>query len=208
MAGSIYIDFPVRDVEALQRQMRRFAHETGKDMAEALKFAAWAVAGALSAATKVSAKYRPYKEDKTLKYQGGVKKFSVEKYRKDGSRKMMTVFANSVSDLKKDPRVRIGRRGLAKSAWFFAEKRFGRSSGDGGATANARRLGERLMRTEQQLRGLEPHIKITDRVKYAAKAFKSGGEQTVSNAMERAHKRMEHIIDNKMAKRLGVTLWK
>jgi hypothetical protein len=220
MADPVYIDFPHADVAAMQVQMQRFASAFGKDIVEEIKFATWAIASALSAATKVAPKTREIEQATEantgeasrilapLKSRSGKSRYDVYSL-KGGKSKVFPIYHFSKMAAKRDKRAIIGMRGLAKSSWFFAQRKYGRGGGGaGGATGNAKRWGERLTETEEKLRGLEPHIKITNRVEYATQAFKSGGPQTVNNACERAHKQMAHILDGKIAKKLGVKLWK
>ena len=126
------IDFPQGDVDRLFTQMRRAEKELGRSLGQSVRFAGWAVAGALGARTKVAKKFRPYRKVSTRR---GVGEYRVTSYRQ-GSANKFTVRAKSVKELKTMPQVKIGRAGLAKSAWYWGLKKIGggRNIGLGGVT--------------------------------------------------------------------------
>jgi len=197
--ADVSIDFPRQDVRALFAQMERARRELGKGLGQSLRFAAWSVASSLGAMTKVAPKYRPYRE--VEKSRGGQRKFEVTSHKK-GSPKTFTVRANNVAALKRMPQARIGKAGLAKSAWFWGLKKLGSSKGFSmkGATASARKAGGGVVDVTQRVRGDDPMIKIVNRLGYARSALR-GGESAITGAMGKAARHMAHVIDGQIKRK-------
>lgn len=195
----VSIDFPRQDVRSLFAQMERARRELGKGLGQSLRFAAWSVASSLGATTKVAPKYRPYRE--VEKSRGGQRKFTVTSHKK-GSPKTFTVRAANVAALKQTPQARIGKAGLAKSAWFWGLKKLGSSKGFSmkGATASARKAGGGVVDVMQRVRGDDPMITIVNRLGYARSALR-GGESAITGAMGKAARHMAHVIDGQIKRK-------
>lgn len=208
MNDQVSIEWPKEDVRALWAQIDRAQKELGKGLGQAIKFAAWSVAQSLGVKTKVAPKYRPYEVVKesarVVKFKGG-KKYQITSLKK-GHAKTFNVRAGSVSELKKMGQVRIGNAGLAKSAWYWGIKKLGSANGVGmkGVTQRAKQHGVGITNVTQRLKGDDPFVKMVNSLPYAASALQ-GGMSAVTDAMGKAARHMEKIIDAQIAKKLGAT---
>jgi len=206
MSDAVTIEWPQADVDALWRQVARAQKELGRDLGQAVRFAAYKVAQSLGVKTKIAPKYRKYEVIKepagVVRLKGG-KKYEVTS-RKKGVKKQFNLRAASVAELKKMPQVRIGKAGLAKSAWMWGIKKIGggKNIGMAGATQTAKRLGQRNMAVESRIRGDDPYVKMVNSLPYAESALK-GGASMVNSAMGKAARSMEKIIDSNIKKKLG-----
>jgi len=202
----VSIEFPKQDARALFAQMDRAQKELGRSLGQALRFAAWSVAQSLGVKTKVAKKYRKYKEVKEgrgiAKFKGG-KKYKITSHKK-GRRHTFNVRAASVSELKKTGQVKIGNAGLAKSAWYWGIKNIGggKNVSMKGVSAGAKRYGTRNMNTTSNLRGDNLFVKIVNSLPYAEDALR-GKSGAVNNAMGKAARSMEKVIDSKLKKKMG-----
>ncbi len=206
MSEMVTVEWPKADVDALWREIARAQKELGRNLGQAIRFAAWSVASSLGVMTTIAPKYRPYKvlaESAKVVRQKGGKKYEIESYRK-GRKKTFNVRARSVEELKKMAQVRIGKAGLAKSAWMWGIKKIGggRNISMKGATQVAKSLGWRNMSAESRLRGDDPFVKIVNRLPYAESALR-GGASEITSAMGKAARHMEEIIDDDVKKKLG-----
>lgn len=198
------IEFPQAQIAALVRQMERNAKLLSKSIGSSVKFAAWSVADALRTATAISAKTRPFKKNDLASFKAGKPTFDVEGMKK-GRRYdfQVTTEHGQERSVLKNKRVIIANRGLARKAWHLAQRKLGSGSGGQQVSGRTQQYAERNQTVEMNLKGDDPSVRITNALDYAAKAFKGGGPQTVSNAMERAARRLAHIIDAKVAKQMG-----
>ena len=202
----VSIVFPKRDVRALFAQMDRAQKELGKNVGQALRFAAWSVARSLGVVTDVAPKYRPHKviqEGRGVAKRKGGKKYEITSWKK-GRSKTFNIRAVSVAALKKMGQVTIGNAGLAKSSWMWGIKKLGSGGGVSmkGITSRVKQRGSQNMDVTQRLRGDNPMIKIVNSLPYAGDALR-GGMSAVNNAMSKAVRSMEKIIDANIAKKLG-----
>jgi hypothetical protein len=203
---AVSIEWPKADVDALWRQVERAQKELGKTLGQAVRFAAWSVARSLGTITTMSKKVRPYRvvnEGRGVsKFKGG-KKYEVTSMKK-GKTKTFNVRAKSVSELKKMTQVKIGKAGLAKSAWMWGIRQIGggKNIGMAGATDTAKKRGRMTIDVEKRLTGDDPFVKIINRLNYAENAL-IGGQSAVSSTMGKAARSMERIIDENIKKKLG-----
>lgn len=200
------VEFPAADTRALFAQMERNSREFGRTLGSSLRFAGWSVASSLGAATRVAKKYRPYHqrdEARGVASARGKKAYRVTSHKKGGANKF-TVYAASVKELKTMPQVRIGRAGLAKSAWFWGIKGIGggRNISTAGATPGAKSGAGRFMETEKRLTGDDPFIRIVNSLPYARDAMR-GGDARIQEAMGKAARQMERIIDANIKKAMA-----
>lgn len=208
------IEFPMADVDALFRQMDRAQRSIGMSMGQAVRTAATAVAASIGASTRVAPKHRDFRE--TGQWSGN-RKFDEKRGRffvnrefevtslQGGVRKDFRIWAKDKSAAKRDKRVIIGRRGLAKMAWRSAAASAGlalRGIGTQGASGSARRKGDQLSYGRGVYRGDNPEAHLVSRVEYAAAALQ-GGPQAVETAFARAARNMERQITDKAVKKLG-----
>jgi len=206
MSNQASMVWPKQDVRALFAQMDRAQKELGKNLGQTLRFAAWSVARSLGVVTNVAPKYRPYevvKEGRGMAKRKGGKKYEVTSLKK-GRKNTFNVRAASVSALKKMGQVRIGNAGLAKSSWMWGIKKLGSGGGVSmkGIASKVKQRGSQNMDVTQRLRGDNPFVKIVNSLPYAANALR-GGMGSVNNAMGKAAKSMEKIIDANIAKKMG-----
>lgn len=206
-ASGVSIEFPREDVRRLFAAMERARRDVGKGLGQSLKFAAWSVSSTLGAATNVAPKYRAYSEAKepraAVLARGGKRRFDVTSMKR-GAPKTFAVYATSVAALKRTPQVRIGKAGLAKSAWFWGLRKLGSSKGFSmkGATDAARKTGRGVVDVTQRLRGDDPMVKISNRLGYAGAALR-GGTSAITSALGKAARHMEHVVSGQIAKKMG-----
>ncbi len=189
-----------QDTRALMAGMHRARRQLNMPLGKATQFTAWAVADALRTATKVSGKYRPLTQVGRTVSAAGNKQYEVESYR-GGTKKTFSVWAKGVREARKLRAVMIARRGLAASAWGWAQGMLGRRGGmrvDGKTHGIARNYTD----VTKRIRGEDPMVRIDNRLGYATQAFKGSGEQVLANVMQRAAGRMEHIMDGHVKRAL------
>jgi len=206
MSDAISIHWPKEDVRRLWAQIDRAQKELGKDLGQAVRFAAWSVARSLGVVTKVAPKYRDYKavkEGRGVAKRAGSKLYEVTSWKK-GREHTFTTRAASVAELKAKPQVIISNAGRAKAAWMAGIKRLGSGGGVSmnRVTQKGYVAGMRSMAVEQKLSGDDPYVKITNSLPYAASALK-GGMSSVNDAMGKAARSMARIINADIKKKLG-----
>jgi len=191
------------DMGRLYRLMEQAERDLRKTPGEAIRWAAWSLARTLGTSTKVAKKSRPLKKvpGKPLRALGEStpsQVFEVTSWR-SGQKKTFRIRSANVSTAKKDRRVRIGNRGMAKAAWMWGIKALGSGgSGMGFATGPAQRRAGAEMHVTKRLTGNDPYVRIENRLRYAQDAFKSSGPQTVDTAVRRAADMMEKVIRAKL----------
>jgi len=205
MSDQVSIEWPKQDVRALWAQIDRAQKELGKDLGQAVRFAAWSVARSLGTVTKVAPKYREYKvvkEARGVARKAGNKLFEVTSWKK-GREHTFTTRASSVAELKASPQVIISNAGRAKSAWMAGIKKLGSGGGMSmnRVTQKGYVAGMRSMAVEQKLSGDDPYVKIVNSLPYAVSALK-GGMSSANDAMGKAARAMARII-NADIKKLG-----
>jgi uncharacterized protein (DUF2147 family) len=206
MSDAISIHWPKEDVRKLWAQIDRAQKELGKDLGQAVRFAAWSVARSLGVKTKVAPKYREYKVIKELRgvaKRAGSKLYEVTSWKK-GREHTFTTRAASVAELKAKPQVIISNAGRAKAAWMAGIKRLGSGGGMSmnRVTQKGYVAGMRSMAVEQKLSGNDPYVKITNSLPYAVSALR-GGMSSVNDAMGKAARSMAKIINADIKKKLG-----
>jgi len=189
------------DMASLRRQIERAQSSLGKDMAEALTWAAWSVAKTLGTASKIAPKQREYKlvDGGKLDKADGKKSFVVKVWRQKASPRWVFTRAASVAELKAQSLMQIKRRGLAQKAWMWCIKKVRRSA----SVAVAGPIAGILAKTatvDKKLTGRDQYVSMTNGLDYASEAFKQDGDRTAANAVERAAGMMEHTIDDKLKK--------
>lgn len=104
----------------------------------------------------------------------------------------------SISEAKKDRRVRIGRRGLAKKSWAIMANRMA----TGGTEAI---MGVKDASSVNWSGGyVNPSVRMTNRLRYMEKALE-GGYSAVQSALDAAANKMEHEIGRKAAEAYGAS---
>lgn len=195
-------------VESIQRSMFRLVAWTNRDAETALLIAAWYVGHAAAAATKLSAKRRKILDNPS--YDGSDRRralFVVQKYRQNHI-DLVPVKAKSKSEAAQSKAAQIGMRGLAKNTWWFASAALG-AKGDHRTDllkARAKQVATRSAQAEKHFGGNDQSVTIGSLLGYAGLAFKTKGQKTASNIMQRAADRFKHNVDKKVAwqaKRFG-----
>jgi hypothetical protein len=208
MSDQVSVEWPKKDVQALWAQIDRAQKELGKDLGQAVRFAAWSVARSLGVGTKVSDKYRPYKvikEERGVARRAGSKLYEITSWKK-GREHTFNMRAKNIAELKATPQVKIANRGRAKSAWMWGIKKLGSGSGVSmnGVTPKGFMAAQNTMDVEQKLSGDNPYVKMINSLPYATSALK-GGMSAVNGAMGKAARSMARIINADIKKKLGAT---
>ena len=213
----------------LSTQMDRAVTTLGKTLPQAVQFGAWAVVSTLGTSTRIAPKFRdivPFAQNVNLgasrkKEQRGETVFQVKPY--DG--KTYHVMAGSAAAVKQgkghlafysfrngqwfasqtqaaQPLIR--KSGLAKASWGWAQRGLGSGAGAfGGVTVLARQRAANAQVVEKGMQSVSPYIQITNRLGYVTEAME-GGQHAIDNVMERAARRMQHVIDGKVRSAFGI----
>jgi hypothetical protein len=206
MSNAIQIEFPRRDIEALRAQMDRAQKELGKSLGASVKLAAWSVSRTLGTSTRVAPKVRKvmplrksgFSDEYKSSFLSWKKPFIVLVDRGWQSREEI-IWEKSITRARKNKWAVIKYHGLAKAAWGWAVKKLGPKSDMKGVSDPARGKAASQMAVESQLKGDDPVVRLTNRVKYAAAALK-GGARDVNTAIARAAKYMAAVIDGNIKK--------
>ena len=99
-----------------------------------------------------------------------------------------------VPGIMNDRRRKIGRRGLAKKSWKWAETHTRR-----GGTATISQARDAI--TVSVYGGdINPTVRITNRLRYIEDAFKTKGKQAVTSTLARASEKMRNRINDRLEK--------
>jgi hypothetical protein len=209
----INIQFPNRDIEALQRAMTRNGAEFRKSIPQQLKFAGGAIGRTLGTSTRVSDKHIALaKVDQTearlldIERRKGLQSFIGTKYF-GGKAKQVTILARGIAAARRDIRAQLYRRGLAKSSWRASIEGLPGArevSVRGGINSKTRQKAIRFAAKTRSLKGDNPYIVIGSFLDYATAALE-GGPQSVNTAIDRAARHMHHIMDGAAKKMMDKT---
>ena len=205
MSDQVSIEWP-KQAARVAAQIDRAQKELGRDLGQAIRFAAWSVARSLGVMTKVAPKYRDYKvvkEGRGVAKRAGSKLYEVTSWKKS-QKHTFNMRAVSVSQLKETPQVKIKNRGRAKSVWMWGIKKLGSGGGVSmsGVTSAGYLAAQQAMDVEQKLSGDNPYVKMVNSLPYAVNALK-GGMGSVNDAMGKAARSMARIINADIKKKLG-----
>jgi hypothetical protein len=210
----INIQFPTRDIEALQRAMARNGAEFRKGIPQQLKFAGGAIGRTLGTSTRVSDKHIALaKVNQTearlldIERRKGLQSFIGTKYYGAHGPKQVTIFARGIAAARRDIRAQLYRRGLAKSSWRASIEGLPGArevSVKGGVNSKTRQKAIRFAAKTRSLKGDNPYIVIGSFLDYATAALE-GGPQSVNTAIERAARHMHHIMDGAAKKMMDKT---
>lgn len=190
-----------QSLSSLMRQMERARRDVGKDLGQSVKFAAWAVADALRTATAIAPKRRPVREI-GADISDRRKIFEVEGMKR-GHAFRFQIRATDKRAAIADKRVNIANSGLAQKSWHLSQSRLGSGRGGKKVAPRTQALAQHYGSVEIRIKSDDPWVRIENRLPYASDAFKGGGDQVVSNVMERAARRMAHVIDGQIARKMG-----
>jgi hypothetical protein len=193
--ANVSIQFPERDVQNLIRAMERQSKALGIPMREATQNAAKLVAYSAAAATSESKQYRKYEQvRRPSRTRPGVWRVRSDR----PGKKDFTVQAGSVRELKEDRRVKIARRGLAKTTWRTIGAQIpgsspvasGRDSASARTASQSRKFG--TVKVDTNI--FNPSVTLTNSLGYARAALK-GGESGLNNIVGKAARRMHRMIE-------------
>lgn len=191
-----------QSISGIMAQMHRASSAVGKSLGQSTQLTAWAVADALRVATNISLKKRPVREI-GADIVDRKKIFEVEGYKR-GRKFTFQMRAADKREAMASKRVKILNTGLAAKSWHWPQSKLGSSRGGKQVSAYTKDLAEKYSSVTAHLSGENPSVLIENKLPYATEAFKASGDQTVSNVMERAAKRMAHIIDGQIARKFGI----
>ncbi len=188
--AQVSIEFPERDVAKIMRALEYQSRAMGVPMREATQNAAKLVAYSAAAATKESKAYRKYEQiRKKTKRRDGLWRIKSDR----PGKKDFTVRAGSVRELKDDRRVKIARRGLAKTAWQIIGAQipgsFGGTTGKTNATAKTKNVAKKFGDVNIDNNVFKPSVTMTNSLGYAIDAVK-GGSGGLSGIIGKAARRM------------------
>lgn len=219
MSSGVLVEFPQKDVKALSAAMEKGAKYLNWDNKKALQSAVLYVTKSLAASTKVSEKYRKFRDTGRTSRTGANRVFEVWTRYSTPKRRgkvlkrswygapfhWQTIYAKNAAALKRRPALNIAMRGLARQSWHAAAASMRRNiGGSGGLTGRdvpsvARKYG--IM--GWHLAGNDQWAEIRNKLPYIEQAL-SGGPQDVVTAMARAARAMEHSIEKQLVKRMGL----
>jgi hypothetical protein len=214
MPSEITVKLDPNDVRKLQNSIERLRKEMGLSIEESTLWGGVAVSRSIAAATKVAQKRRPVEPrdifEERVSARGKQLKprrrtvWGVERYVR-GTKTWVPLrnYPQSKADANKSYGAQIWNRGLAKMAWWWANKRIGGhgvsvGSASGDAKRRAYRYGEGIVH-----RGANPSVTLQSKLDYATEALR-GGPAAVSQAFEKASRGMIHRMVKTM-KQNGVT---
>jgi hypothetical protein len=213
MAVEMSIQFPERDMAALQRAMARNAAEFGKSIPQQIKFAGGAIGRTLGTSTRIAPKHIELaKLNRTearllgIERRTGKQTYIGTRYY-GGRARQVTIWARGIAEARKDPRAQLAQRGLAKMSWRASVAGLPGGTGisvPGDVTGKARQKAIRYAAHERMLTGNNPYIVIGSFLNYATAALE-GGPQSVNTAIERAAGYMMHTMDGAAKKALERT---
>lgn len=110
-------------------------------------------------------------------------------FRHKQSGKILPIYANTVDKIS-----RIGNRGLARDSWAIMLSWLGRSAAAKNATTS--KEARKHIEVQKQLAGTNPHVRLTNFLTYIEKIAPG----IVDMSLDAAAKRMEYLIDKRIAK--------
>lgn len=204
-------DWPKEDVDRMIRVIHDGAKYGGMTLGQSVRKASNKIALSMGTSTKVSDKYRQFKEDIFWDKLGAVdgkkpdskrrKMYVVESWR-GGRKKYIRVRAKNVAELKRKKQVKIGRRGLAAEAWRRIGGRTGFGSSSKRVDTLTHKMAEYYTDVKSRFEGADPFAVLYDNLKYAEDAL-IGGPNTVESVLRRAAVQMEATINHRVLKRMG-----
>ncbi len=205
MPVAVDVQVNTADVSRLMAQIDRARGQLGKGMKEAMQWGGIMLAKSLAARTIVSKKNRDVvkmpiqRVTKAGAVDSRYAKFGVKRWIR-GSQVVKPLAGygkggytryKSISEAKKDRRVKIGRRGLAKKSWGWAAN----NMVTGGTTSM---MGVPDVASINWSGGYtNPTVRITNRLRYMEHAL-DGGFSAVQSALDAAANKMEHEITRKV----------
>jgi hypothetical protein len=201
MSDMVTIDFPREDVREMFRAIQRAEREVGRGLGNAVRQAGYHLARSLGTSTKVSQRYRDFRELETSRRRQ--KKFLVSSYL-SGSRQDFETYKRGVRELRRTSAL-IARRGLAKGSWLWGARAAGQASAvaRGGTRPSAIAFARRFASGDAVYRGNDPYLRIRNTLPYITTAME-GGERSLTDAMARGARSLNRALDDALrAQQLG-----
>jgi len=195
MAEGITVKFDP-DPSVLSGLIERIQRDTGKSLEDAVRIAAWYLAGSLSASTKTAKKKRGLRKNKGKEKSRPtwVYPHYVNVYRKDSSIARHYI---KVGEETTDPAIVIPKAGLAKSSWKWMLGDLGKPrKAKHGRIAGA--VSVRSIGTEK-----DPAWQMENRLNYIESAIRHSGRAPIETAFQRAINSGNRKIDGMMAKAIA-----
>ena len=207
--ASISVTLPAATLANLRRSMDRAGSEFGQSARQQVKLAAWSIGRTLGTSTRVA---KPHidlaKLNRTearllnIERRTGNQAFIGTKYF-GGRPRQVTIYAKGIAAARKDARARNYRFGLAKLSWRASIGGLGSQAGLNVGKADGKTIQKaaQYAAKERRLTGDNPSITIGSFLDYATDAL-IGGQAAVGPAIDRAARKMMHIMDAKAEKEL------
>jgi hypothetical protein len=215
--GGITLEFPKADVNDLFSAMVRGQKEFGWSLPKAVKAGSWAVVNALKTSTRESPKKRKFYADledqrriqEQKKRDAATRRLGYDPTKtKDqlwvakGKRGNKLYFrAKGKREANKHPFVVIEYHRLARNSWAWGMGSLGRSGDQSYPTSRSRGVVRRHVDVSSDLRGVDPWVKITNKLNYIVDALR-GGANSVDSAMRRAADGLMHRIDKEIVRKV------
>jgi hypothetical protein len=189
------MSIPAQDLVAFRAAMAHRSRVLAEDLHQTVKAAAWFVARAAAAATKIAPKFRKLVNVATARDWRVNRIYAADVYKSDGSHHLVPVPGRSVAEAKQSPIARVPRRGLAKDAWAWILGAMGQR----GAPSLNRPM-PRAYYVQQRLTLTDPAILMVNKLRFGQAAFKTGGRATINNILARASRAMVSDADRRARK--------
>lgn len=200
----IDIKWPKADQDALSRQINRLADQSGRGIADAVRWGAWYMAKSAGASTKRSKSRRNplmnkgqyYDPDHPAEEYPFVVKIWSQRRRTPKIFYIHKTLAESKAEARKLDIAEIKRAGLAKSAWGWTVSKMGKNA------TPERAEGRRFARVNDRTRlgGSNPSVEVSNVLRYAADAMTLKGDRAIDTIPKRAARAMEKAIDRRVRK--------
>jgi len=199
MPGEVTIQFAPGDVDRAVALMQRFQAETHKPIEDTLRWMAWLVLSSVGASTKSAPKTRKLYKNRgnSVKYKPGefphYVKYWVRYGTRSGAPHQEPRYIKAGEEQTSEYRL-IKRAGLAKASWMWGLADIGKR-----ATPPQPRI-PGVMTVEQLRSALDPAVIMTNRLSYIMRAMRGSGPRAISGAMDRAVRRGEHILEQRLGR--------
>ena len=175
MAGTLTIQADPRAQASLDTLLARMQSELGHGAEEATRWAAYYILQSLAASTRKAPAKLPFRAAKpgtpvAAKFAGYVLRYSGGKQR----RRYVPIGAD-IDKARRNPRA-----GLAKQSWLWAIGDLGLR---GGGTSRLKRPADAMTATSTA--GLNPEVRIENRLSYILAAVRHGGRRGIDTALDR-----------------------
>jgi len=193
------IESPQADIKAFWARLERASRELGKKMGPVLKMGGNALARSIGTSTRVAPKYRPVTRVRGERNSRGLPAFEVLDER---TKKTFIVHAAGLREARKSRKATISRRGLAKATNQAIARQLGQGGAMGPAAPATSALARKFGHVQARLTGTDPYVRMENKLKYAVDAL-TGGPQAIDQALARATRAIDHIVDKQLTAMIG-----